>query len=45
MHFVISLCLACLLVTACTKREGYRYIGDTTPNQQSTQQSQPDKQE
>ncbi|ACQ91831.1 hypothetical protein Tola_0201 [Tolumonas auensis DSM 9187] len=45
MRLVISFCLVCLLVTACSKREGYRYLGDTAPNQAITQQNQQDEQE
>ncbi|WP_272912532.1 hypothetical protein [Tolumonas lignilytica] len=36
MRFVILLCLSCLLVSGCTKREGYRYLGDTEPNQSAS---------
>jgi PBP1b-binding outer membrane lipoprotein LpoB len=45
MRLVIALCLASLLLTACSKKEGYRYIGDTTPNQQTNVQNTPDEQE
>ena len=45
MPLVISVCLACVLATACTKREGYRYLGDTAPNQQASQQPQQNEQE
>lgn len=45
MRLVISVCLACLLVTACSKKEGYRYLGDTAPNQQTTSPNPPDEQE
>nr|WP_321272438.1 hypothetical protein [uncultured Tolumonas sp.] len=45
MRLVIAFCLASLLLTACSKKEGYRYIGDTTPNQQTNVQNTPDEQE
>jgi len=45
MRLVIALCLASLLLTACSKKEGYRYIGDTAPNQQTNAQNTPDEQE
>jgi PBP1b-binding outer membrane lipoprotein LpoB len=45
MRFVISLLLGCLLLTACSKKEGYRYLGDTEPNQQTVPQNEPDEQE
>lgn len=45
MRLVIAFYLASLLLTACSKKEGYRYIGDTAPNQQTTTQNLPDEQE
>jgi PBP1b-binding outer membrane lipoprotein LpoB len=45
MRIVISLFLICLLLTACSKKEGYRYLGDTEPNQQTVPQDEPDGQE
>ncbi len=45
MRLVIAFCLASLLLTACSKKEGYRSIGDTAPNQQTHGQNTSDEQE
>ena len=45
MRLVIAFCLTGLLLTACSKKEGYRYIGDTAPNQQTNAQNTSNEQE